>query len=184
MEWIEIALLVLLAMVAVLLALLLFWEGGISRRKKLRAESTMIKEDVQKLRVAKVKSTPEAQQIPLFDFARDLESLRGAIAGSKICQQTLRRKYRMSVGPELFNAIISRSKLSTPVKRRLADEIVVGEVGRSILSSLSMGATVEKAAMDAGVPLMIAKGTITRLRELGYMDSSLKPTAIGRRVLG
>jgi hypothetical protein len=182
--WTEIILLALLALVAVLLSLLLFWEGGLSERRRLRAERTAFKEELQKLRVTRVKPQPGAQKgDDLFDFARDIESLRGAIAGSKICQRTLRRKYGLSPGPELFAAIMKRSKLDTSSKLRLADEFLVGEVGRSMIRSLIAGASIEEAADNAGVPLIIANGQITRLRVLGYIDSSLRPTEIGKRAL-
>jgi hypothetical protein len=182
--WTEIILLALLALVALLLSLLLFWEGGIGERRKLRVERAAFKEELQRLRVTRVK--PQRKTQPgdeIFDFARDLESLRGAIAGSKICQRTLRRKYGLSPGPELLAAIMKRSKLDSSSKTRLADEFLVGEVGRSMMRSLIAGASIEEAADNAGVPLVIANGQITRLRALGYIDSSLRPTAIGQRAL-
>lgn len=175
----------LLALVAVLLAALLFKEGGIGERRKLKAEKAALKDEIQRLRVSRVKRQPGAQPTDdVFEFARDLESLRGAIAGSKICHRTLRRKYGLSPGPDLFEAILKRPKMSSSMKNRLADEFLVGEVGRSMMRSLITGATIEKAASDAGVPLMIANGQITRLRTLSYIDSSLRPTAMGRRALG
>jgi hypothetical protein len=69
------------------------------------------------------------------------------------------------------------------VKGRLTDEMLVGEIGRTIMKSLDSGDTIERAADNAGVPLVVAKGQITRLQILGYLDSRLKLTERGRYAL-
>ena len=119
----------------------------------------------------------------LAEFVRDLESLRCAIAGSKICQTMLSKKYNMDPGPELLERILARSGVDFVVKGRLTDEMLVGEIGRTIMKSLDSEGTMERAAADAGVPLVVAKGQITRLQILGYLDSRLKLTERGRDAL-
>jgi hypothetical protein len=51
------------------------------------------------------------------------------------------------------------------------------------MKSLDAGTSIEKAADEAGMPLSVAKGQVTRLRTLEYLDSRLKPTARGRKAL-
>jgi hypothetical protein len=77
----------------------------------------------------------------------------------------------------------ARPNIDPAVKRRLADEILVGEAGRTIMKSLDRGASIDRAASAAGMPLIVAKGQIRRLQILGYLDSRLKPTELGRRAL-
>ncbi|MEW6222843.1 MAG: hypothetical protein AB1476_06035 [Candidatus Hadarchaeota archaeon] len=182
--WIEI---VLLAVIGVLLALLMFGRKGPEELAKLKKEKAALEREL-RLRSIKISEAREsketAEEAALYEFARDMESLRSAIAGSKISQRTLRRKYGVPPSPMLFAAILKRSKLGDEMKARLSDEILVGEVGRSMMKSLISGSTIEKAAEEAGVPLIIAKGQITRLQVLGYLDTALRPTDIGRRAIG
>ncbi len=78
---------------------------------------------------------------------------------------------------------MNRAKLDPAVKERIADEFLVGEVGRGLMRGLERGLTIERAAAEVGVPLAVAKGQIRRLQILGYMDGSLKPTELGWRAL-
>ncbi|MEW6592931.1 MAG: hypothetical protein AB1305_04570 [Candidatus Hadarchaeota archaeon] len=182
--WIEIS---LLAVIGVLLALLMFGRRGPEDLGKLKKEKAALERQL-KLACMKIEETKESKEVAgeasLYEFARDMESLRSAIAGSKISQRTLRRKYGVPPSPMLFAAILKRSKLSEGMKVRLADEFQVGEVGRVMMNSLIAGNTIEKASEEAGVPLIIGKGQITRLQVLGYLDTALRPTEIGRRALG
>ncbi len=182
----------LVAIIIILMGVILFGGGGISRQRKLRGEISALKEEL-----ARVQDANEAlrkslgaggearaeHHESLFELARDLDSLRSAIAGSKICQNGLMQKYNTAPGPELLERILERPGLDPALKRGLADEILVGEVGRAIMKSLSAGATLERAAADAGVPLVVAKGQVTRLHILGYLDARMKLTDRGREVL-
>lgn len=181
------------AIIIVMLIYILFAEGGSAKAKKLRQELESQREELRMLREANeaLRGTlgiseegKTERREDLFQFVRDLESLRGAIAGSRVSQAMLYGRYRLNPGPELFEQILkARQSIDPAVKRRLADEILVGEAGRSIMRSLNSGASIETAAAEAGMPLAVAKGQITRLQILGYLDSSLKPTMRGREAL-
>ncbi|MEM3185021.1 MAG: hypothetical protein QXW92_05135, partial [Candidatus Hadarchaeales archaeon] len=112
-----------------------------------------------------------------------LETLRSAIAGAKICQRTILKKYKTRPGAEALEKILARSKLPEPVKQRLADEFLVGEAGREIIRLLDRGETIERISAEVGMPLIVTKSQITRLQILGYLDGRLKPTEKGRRAL-
>jgi len=187
--WIEIF---LVAIILILLGWILYSGGG-SRHRKLQQEIAAQREELRVLREAN-ESLRNALGISeegklrryqeIFQFVRDLESLRAAIAGSTISQKVLRDKYGEVQGTELLQKIMdARPNIDPAVKRRLADEILVGEAGRTIMKSLDRGASIDRAASAAGMPLIVAKGQIRRLQILGYLDSRLKPTELGRRAL-
>ena len=89
----------------------------------------------------------------------------------------------MAPGPELLERILKRSTIDYSVKSRLSDELLVGEVGRSIMESLDKGVTLEEAAAEANVPLVVARGQVTRLQILGYLDARLRLTGQGQKAL-
>jgi len=115
----------------------------------------------------------------LFEFVRDLEALRSAIAGARAAQEHLEKKYGAKLGEDLFNRIMANPMVDSSIKSGIADEMLVGEVGRALMKGLNSGRTIEEAAADAGVPVAVAKGQIIRLQMLGYLDSRLKPTEKG-----
>jgi len=187
--WIEIF---LVAIILLLLGWILYSGGGL-RQRKLQQEIASQREELRVLREAN-ESLRNALGISeegklrryqeIFQFVRDLESLRGAIAGSTISQKVLHSKYGEVDGAELLARIMdARPNIDPAVKRRLADEILVGEAGRTIMKSLDKGASIDRAASAAGMPLIVAKGQIRRLQILGYLDSRLKPTQLGLKAL-
>lgn len=187
--WVEIFLVVI---ILILLGWILFSSSGIYRQRKSRREISVLQEELRRMRDAN-EALREALGVGagtrlkrygnLFEFVRDLDSLRSAIAGSKGCQDQLARKYNMGAGPELLARILAQPGIDSEVKERLADELMVGEVGRAIARSLNAGASIERAAAEAGVPLIVAKGQVTRLQILGYLDSRLKLTERGQKAL-
>lgn len=188
--WVESFLVIIILL---LLGWVLFSGSGVFRRRNLLREINSLQDEVQMLREANealrsssgVGMKERMKRFEdLFGLVRDLESLRCAIAGSKSCQNTLLQKYNVAPGPELLERIFAAWLAIEPtVKQRLANEMLVGEVGRKIMRSLDSGASIEKAASDAGVPVVIAKGQITRLQILGYLDSRLKSTERGLEAL-
>ena len=183
----------LVAIIVVLMIwMIFFWGGGTYKQRRLQREIMALRGELQRtqeindaLRKSLGAGTGARlkQYGDLAEFVRDLESLRCAIAGSKICQTMLSKKYNMDPGPELLKRILARPGVDSMVKGRLADEMLVGEIGRTIMKSLDSGDTMERAADNAGVPLVVAKGQITRLQILGYLDSRLKLTERGRYAL-
>jgi len=187
--WVEIFL------VAVILVLFgwIIYGGASSRRSKLHQEIISQREELRVLREANESLRSSLgiseegklrRHQEIFQFVRDLESLRGAIAGSTISQKVLNSKYGGGTPTELLTKITdARPGIDAAVKKRLADEILVGEAGRTIMRSLDAGATIDRAASNAGMPLIVAKGQIRRLQILEYLDSRLKPTNLGRKAL-
>jgi len=185
--WIEIF---LVAVILVLFGWILYG-GGASRRGKLHQELISQREEIRVLREANESLRSSLgiseegklrRHQEIFQFIRDLESLRGAIAGSTISQKVLNSKYSGGSPKELLAKIMdARPGIDAAVRRRLADEMLVGEAGRTIMRSLDAGATIDRAASTAGMPLIVAKGQIRRLQSLEYLDSRLKPTEAGRK---
>ena len=183
----------LVVIILLLLGMILFSGGGITKRRELLKEISSLREEAQRLRDANealhgsmVISAKERRGHfgDLFELLRDLEGLRCAIAGSRVCQQVLSQKYGVDPGPELLKRILAKRPVMDPiVKQKFADELLVGEIGRSILRSLNEGALFEKAASDAGVPVVVARRQVTRLQTLGYLDAHLKLTDRGREAL-
>ncbi|MCS7131298.1 MAG: hypothetical protein NZ934_00995, partial [Hadesarchaea archaeon] len=115
-------------------------------------------------------------------LARDLDILKSAVAGSTHCQKILTEKYG-SKSDLLDHILAAHPKIESKVKRKLAHEILVGEVGRVILRALDAKLSIERAAGDAGVPVIMAREYVKRLQVLGYLDERLKPTELGREAL-
>lgn len=189
MEWV-VAILELIVIILLLVWILFLGGGSVSKQQKLKGEVTALREEirrVQEMNEALKGSMGAKARLrwygDLFELVRDLEGLRCAIAGSKACQTMLTRKYNMAPGPELLERILKRSTIDYSVKSRLSDELLVGEVGRSIMESLDKGITLEEAAAEANVPLVVARGQVTRLQILGYLDARLRLTGQGQKAL-
>ncbi|MFN4133588.1 MAG: hypothetical protein ACK4GQ_04380 [Candidatus Hadarchaeales archaeon] len=177
---------ILMVLVIVLLAIQLFGSGSIIKKRQLQKEVETLRAKIKEMEEARSAQSRRVETRPppdLFDFVRDLEILRSAIAGSRICQRALQKKYRLSPSAELLKKIMSSYTIEQATKERLADEFLVGEVGRGIMKSLKAGATIERAAAEVGVPILVAKGQIARLQILGYLDNKLKVTPLGERAL-
>lgn len=179
----------LAAIIIILIGVILFG-GGVTKQRKLRGEINALKEELRRAKEANeavrrsIGAGPRAQRYEdLVELAKDLDCARSAIAGSKICQMKLTKKYNMNLGPQLLDKILVRYELPPALKQGLADEILVGEVGKAIMRSLNAGNTLGRAAEDAGIPLVVAKGQVRRLQILGYLDGRLKPTARGQEAL-
>lgn len=178
--------------IILLMGMILFGGGGVTRQRRLRREISSLKEELGRAKEANnalrkslgVGTKARAERYEdLIELAKDLDCVRSAIAGSKICQKKLNKKYNVQPGPELLGKILTRYSIDPTLKQELADEILVGEVGKTIMRSLSAGDTLERAASNAGIPLVVARGQVTRLQILGYLDARLKPTKRGREAL-
>jgi hypothetical protein len=177
---------ILMAIILVLLGVMLAGRGGVLKRRKLEAEVESLRAKLEEREEGLVELGEEVElkrPSGLFGLVRDLEVLRCAIAGSRLCQQTLTKRYKLKPGPQLLKRILGRAKLDPSIKEKLADEFLVGEIGREMLRSFNKGASIDRAAVEAGVPLVVAKGQVRRLQVLGYLDNRLKPTEQGWRAL-
>ena len=181
----------LIIIILLLLGVILFSGGGIVRRRRLlreiadlREESRMLVEANEALRSGLGIGAEERTKRfgEMLELVRDLESLRCAIEGAG--RRELTQKYGVPPGPELLERILAaRPAIDHVAKWKLAHELLVGEVGRMVMQSLSAGAPLEEAASDAGVPVVVARRQVTRLQTLGYLDGRLKPTELGREAL-
>jgi hypothetical protein len=180
--WIHV---ILMAIILILLGVILAGRGGILKRKRLESEVRDLRAKIRELEGAGFAGEEAELKRPsdLFGFVRDLETLRSAIAGSKLCQQRLVKRYKLKPSSQLLKRVLSRARLEPSVKEKLADEFLVGAVGREMLNSFNRGASIERAAAEVGIPLVVAKGQVRRLQVLGYLDNRLKPTEQGWRAL-
>lgn len=183
----------LVLVILALLAWVLFSGGGTFRTRRIKAEINGLREELAKMRSINeaLRNRLDSEQggkakslVDLCELARDLEILRSAAAGSTTCQRELAEKYGIQPGPELIDRILAtKPKIDRTVKKKLAHELLVGGVGKMILRGLSASVPIERAAGDAGVPVVIAKDQVKRLRILGYLDDRLKLTERGREAL-
>lgn len=183
----------LVVIILLLLGVILFSGGGIIRRRILSREIGYLRSEMQRLQDANEAlrgsvgvGTKERTESfgNLFEMVKDLEGLRCAIGGSSACQRVLSDKYGVKPGPELLERILAAQPGMDPIaKRKFADELLVGEVGRSVLRSIDGGARLEKAASNAGVPVSVSRAHVARLQVLGYLDTHLKLTDRGRKAL-
>ncbi len=188
--WVE-ALLVVI--ILILLGIILFSGDGTARGRRLSREADSLRKEIKRLQEANeaIRDSTgvgakmrERRFYDLFGLVRELEELRCAVAGSSACQRVLAQRYSVAPGPELLKRILdARPEMDFLARRRLADEMLVGEVGRIILRNLGAGIILDQAASDAGMPLAIARGQVRRLQLLGYLDNKMKLTDRGRVAL-
>lgn len=161
--------------------------------RKLSADVSRLRKELDRMRAANdaLRERLDAEEserarcsADICDLARDFERLRSAIAGSNTCEKMLIEKHGIKPGPELVDRILaSKPRVSLHTKRRLAHELLVGEIGRALLDSLGKGRSIEQAAGDADIPVVVAKGQIKRLQVLGYLDDRLELTRRGHEAL-
>ena len=156
----------------------------LSRRKRELEEEVRALSEMNELLSENLSRKVGKTEGVLAEFVRDLERLRTAIAGSGVCEKILKKKYRVDVGVTMLRRIFEAyPSIGLLTKQQLADEILVGELGRWIMRELDAGAKVEDVSGAVEAPLAVVKGQIRRLQLLGYLDGALKPTAAGKRVL-
>lgn len=183
----------LVLVILALLAWALFSGGGTFRTRRIKAEINGLREELAKMRSINeaLRDRLDSEQdekarslVDICELARDLEILRSATAGSTTCQRELAEKYDIQPSPELIDRILAtKPKIDPATKKKLAHELLVGGVGRVILRGLDAGGSIERAAGNAGVPVVIARDQVKRLRVLGYLNDRLKPTERGREAL-
>ncbi|KXB09241.1 hypothetical protein AKJ35_01155 [candidate division MSBL1 archaeon SCGC-AAA833F18] len=190
--WAEVSV-ILLAIIILLLAWIYFSGGGTPRTLKLKKEINSLQEKVEDLRETNkvlrsgMESSEEEYQHPVVRasaLVENLERLKDALKGSKTAKDALREKFGEEPNPDLVDRILSSEpNISSPLKRRLAHEILVGDSGRDILRRLEEGATIENAVAEAGVPLNTGRQKVVALQRLGYLDNKLNLTEAGREAL-
>lgn len=118
------------------------------------------------------------------DFVEDLIRFRDAVFGLKSSKEKLRKKYDSEFGIDMFREImISEHEITSPLKRRFADSIFVGDLGLEILKGIKEGKTRDESIRKAGIPLNVGRRRVRLMKESGYLDNRLKPTRLGDKVL-
>ena len=184
---------ILVLIILVLLAIILFSGGGIFRVRKLSSDIDRLRGEMKKLQAVNeslrenIDSTDDKRLrgfSELTTLVRELENVEMALAGSSSIRQQLVAKYSVEISSEMVDAILARSERVDPTtKERLTKEILVGDTGRILLRSMGSGATIDRAAADAGLPTIVAKNQIRGLQILGYLDDRMELTSRGRDAL-
>lgn len=184
---------ILVLIILVLLAIMLFSGGGIFRVKKLSSDIDKLRGEVKRLQSVNESlreniNTTDDKKLKditeLTTLVRELENVEMALAGSSSIRQQLVAKYAVEIGPEMVDGILAMSvRVDQVTKEKLAKEILVGDAGRILLKSMSSGATVDRAAADAGLPTIVAKNQVRGLQILGYIDDRMELTSRGRDAL-
>ncbi|KXB02532.1 hypothetical protein AKJ44_00180 [candidate division MSBL1 archaeon SCGC-AAA261F17] len=190
--WAEVSV-ILLAIIILLLAWIYFSGGGTPHTLKLKREINSLQEEVENLRETNkvlrsgMDSSKKEYQHPVVRasaLVENLERLKDSLKGSKAAKDALKEKFEEEPNPDLVDRILSSEpNISSPLKRRLAHEVLVGDSGRDILRRLEEGATIEDAVAEAGIPLNTGRQKIVILQRLGYLDSKLNLTETGREAL-
>lgn len=184
---------ILVITIIALIFWIVFFGGGTLRTQKLTFKIRNLQDELKRIRDANegLRASLESEHRErtkllsgICILAGDLEQVKVALAGSRIAQKSLKQKYDAEPSPELVERILeSVPRADLVVKRRLAHEILVGETGRAILRSLSTGAPITQAAIDADVPVATARKQVKTLHTLGYLDEHLRPTELGQEAL-
>lgn len=184
---------VLIIIIVLLLAWIYYSGGGTTRTLRLSRENKDLREEVASLRKANeairsgIEYTHEelsAHTMEACKLVEDLERLKDALVGTMSAEETLKEKFDEGPSPELVRLILdSKPEIDSSLKRRLADEVLVGDLGREILRDLDMGKSIADASTNAGVPLQKGRRKIRALQITGYLDSKLNLTEYGRKAL-
>lgn len=118
------------------------------------------------------------------NLVEELVRVREAVDGSKTAKNIIESRYDGEISPSLVQEILtSEETISSPLKRRIAHEIFVGDTGRDILKGLRDGRSLNDAIVDAGVPIQVGKRRVSLLKEIGYLNSRLNLTDWGSEAL-
>ncbi len=137
---------------------------------------------------ASIDSTIDRTSRPLeriLDVTEDLILVREAGLGSNSAKDKIKEKYESEPSPKVIKEILSSiDTVNPPMKRRLAHEIIVGDIGRVILECLDNDESLSVASSEAGVPLRIVKQRVRLLKTTGYLDRQMNLSDWGTEVVG
>ncbi len=182
---------------AAIIVILLFWiyqSGGIiSETKELRKRVEELEEENKELEEtnealrASIESSSESSDRIIQRITKMTEKLfrvKEALRGSDKAKQNLEEEFDSKIGPDLIRDIFATDELiNFELKRRLADKVFVGDIGKDILRGVDEGIGLNDATVEAGVPLRIGREKAKILKKTGYLDKKLNLTRIGREVL-
>lgn len=188
--WIEITLAVI---ILALLSWIYYIKGWNTDRRDLIEEKRELEDRILSLEQTNetlresLSSTADRTSRPLkriLSVAQDLIKVRDAGLGSRKARVFIEDKYDTKLSPVLIKKVLSSiDNVNPPLKRRLAHEILVGDIGRYILKSINEGKSLNRAAEKSGVPLRVVKQRARLLKETGYLDNKLNLTELGNEAL-
>lgn len=188
-----VVIILLILIIAALVLWIYYTGGGTLRTRELTQRISELEEENETLRKLNrtirsgFESSSEKISRPVIKASNLIESLirvKEALKGSKTAKQFLENKYENEIGQGLIQEILASVEgISMPVRRRLAHEILVGDIGKDMLRSIKEGDSVTDAAANAGVPLRIGKERVRILKETGYLDNKLNLTDWGVEAL-
>lgn len=117
-------------------------------------------------------------------LAEKLVRVKEALRGSTAAREMIEEEFDEDIGPKLIRDILATEEgVDIQLKRRLAHNILAGDIGRDIMRKLEKGMGLERAIEDSGVPLRVGKERVRILKEIGYLDNRLNLTEWGSEVL-
>lgn len=184
---------ILLIVIALMILWIYYSGGGTLRTKELKDEIEGLEEENQALRETNsalrsaLSSTSEELTRPVgkaSGLVKELVRVKEALKGSKSAEAAIKDEHDKEISPDLVQDILSEeSGISSPLKRRLAHEVLVGDIGKDLLQGLDEGKSLSNAAADAGVSPRVGRERVRLLKETGYLDNRLNLTDWGAEVL-
>ena len=189
--WIEISLVIIILILGIWISYIRGWDVSrrdlVERIHELEDRVQNLNETNETLR-ANIDSTLDRTTRPLeriLDVTEDLILVREAGLGSKSAKDKIKEKYDSEPSPKVIREILSSiDTVNSPMKRKLAHEIIVGDIGRDILECLDNGESLSVASSEAGVPLRIVKQRVRLLKTTGYLDRQMNLSDWGTEVVG
>lgn len=189
--WIEISLVIIILILVLWITYIRGWDVSrrdlVERIHELEDRVQNLNETNETLR-ANIDSTLDRTTRPLeriLDVTEDLILVREAGLGSNSAKDKIKEKYDAEPSPKVIREILSSiDTVNSPMKRKLAHEIIVGDIGRDILECLDNGESLSVASSEAGVPLRIVKQRVRLLKTTGYLDRQMNLSDWGTEVVG
>lgn len=191
--WVEVAFVALIGIICLLLAWINYSGGGTTHTLELKREKEKLQEKIEDLKGTNeaLRSSIEsgnkgvsAQMDEVCELVGNLECIKDALLGAEPAEKKLKEEYDEEPSPELVHNILdSKPLINSSLKRKLADEVLVGNLGRGILKNLDKDKPIAEAFADVGVPLREGRQEIKVLQTTGYLDNELNLTVHGRRAL-
>ena len=184
-------------LLGIIVAILLFWiyysGGGTTKAREykkrveeLEEENRLLKETNETLRSGMESNTESSMKIVgrVNQLVRNLVRVKDALKGSDKARDLIEEEYGIEIGPRLVREIFSREKsIHIIMKRKIANEVFLGEIGRDILRGIDEGKGTKKAFVEAGIPIRVGNERLKILKEVGYLDRKLNLTEWGSEVL-
>ncbi len=154
--------------------------------EKLEEENRLLKETNDTLRSGLDSNTESSMRLigRVNMLVKNLVRVKEALKGSNRAREFIEAEYENEIGPQLIREIFSEEEnIHILMKRKLANEIFVGDIGRDILNAINEGKGTKEAFVEAGVPIKVGNERLKVLKEAGYLDNKLNLTEWGGEAL-